>query len=315
MERRRSEGGKKDIPEGTDLNCGDCNKSVRANQNALFCDLCEHWFHIGCQHVPLSEYKLYKHDDHKAPWFCKPCHNRFKQLRKENREIKVENDKLRDENTELKKTNTELLEQIKRLEELQSQFKDTVNKVDNLKTQIKQEIIQEVFEDLDERREKEEKKSNLIIYNVEEKTYNSRQERIDRELQFCEEVFQSIGVDATNRSIVEVRRIGKYNPQNTSPESTTTTTTHTTTNTRPRPLLVKMTDMRIKWDIIKNGRKLREVSNESISKVRIVPDLTKKEREVDKKLREELKAKKDAGETDWMIKKGKLQRKTFLQTN
>ena len=62
-----------------------------------------------------------------------------------------------------------LMGQIKRLEELQEQFKDTVNMVDSLKTQIKQEIIQEMFEDQDERREKEEKKSNLIICNVEEK--------------------------------------------------------------------------------------------------------------------------------------------------
>ena len=47
---------------------------------------------------------------------------------------------------------------------------------------------------------------------------------------------------------------------------------------------MKMTDTRIKWNIIKNGRKLREIRNETISKLRIVLDLTKKEREADKKL-------------------------------
>ena len=120
---------------------------------------------------------------------------------------------------ELKRTNVELLEQIKRLEELQEQFKDTVNMVDSLKTQIKQEIIREVFEDLDEKREKEEKKSNLIIYNVEEKTYESRQERIDNEMKFCEEIFQSIEAETTTRNIVEIRRLGN--------------TTHKTTHLRP----------------------------------------------------------------------------------
>ena len=54
------------------------------------------------------------------------------------------------------------------------------------------------------------------------------------------------------------------------------------------------------------------MNNDAIRKLRIVPDLTKKEREADKKLKEELKAKKDAGDNDWMIKKGKLQRKTFF---
>ena len=60
------------------------------------------------------------------------------------------------------------------------------------------------------------------------------------------------------------------------------------------------------------GKKLKEVNNDVIRILRIVPDLTKQEREADKRLKEELKAKKDAGETDWMIKKGKLQRKTFF---
>ena len=84
---------------------------------------------------------------------------------------------LKEESIGLQRAIAELKVQIKRLEELQEQFKDTVNNVDGLKNQIKQEIIQEVFEDLDERREKEEKKSNLIIFSVEEKTYDeSRQE-------------------------------------------------------------------------------------------------------------------------------------------
>ena len=231
-ERRKSEGGGKDITERIETSCGDCERPVRSNQNAMFCDLCENWFHIGCQHMPLNEYRLYMHEDHKTPWFCKMCHNRVRQLGKENKAIREENSMLKEENIELKKANSELKEQIKRLEELHEQFKDTVDKVDGLKTQIKQEIIQEIFEDIDERREKEEKKSNLIIYNVEEKSYESRQERIDNELKFCEEVFQNIETEATTRNIIEIRRIGKYNTPGA--------------NTNPRPLLVKTTDTRMK---------------------------------------------------------------------
>lgn len=303
LERRKSGGGGKDTlaMERNDANCGDCDRPVRSNQNAMFCDLCEHWFHIGCQHMHINEYKLYMHEDYKATWFCKQCNSRVRHLSKENKAIKEENTMLKEENTGLKRANEELKEQIKLLEELQEQFHDTVNKVDGLKTQIKQEILEEVLEDLDERREKEEKKSNLIIFNVEEKTYQSRQERMDSELKFCEEIFQSIETEATTRNIIEIRRLGKYNAQGT--------------NANPRPLLVKMTDTHIKWNIIKNGKKLRDVRNHMISKLRIVPDLTRKEREADKKLKEELKAKRDVGETDWIIKKGKLQRKSFLLTN
>lgn len=57
--------------------------------------------------------------------------------------------------TESTKENNELKDLVKRLEDM----------TDNLKHQIKQEIIQEECEDLEERIEKEE--NNIIIYNVE----------------------------------------------------------------------------------------------------------------------------------------------------
>lgn len=60
--------------------CGDCNKAVRSNQNGLLCELCEEWFHIGCQKIPLAEYKIYKHEDCKAIWFCNKCNNKLKHL-------------------------------------------------------------------------------------------------------------------------------------------------------------------------------------------------------------------------------------------
>ena len=79
----------------------------------------------------------------------------------------------------------------------------------------------------------------MIIFNVEGKRYESRQERIDSELKFCDEIFKKkIGVEATNRNVVEVRRIGRHNPQNEENEGST--------NARPRPLLVKMTDTLLK---------------------------------------------------------------------
>ena len=78
----------------------------------------------------------------------------------------------------------------------------------------------------------------MIIFNVEEKRYESRQERVDSELKFCDEIFKKIGVKATNRNVVEVRRIGRHNLQNEENEGST--------NARPRPLLVKMTDTLLK---------------------------------------------------------------------
>lgn len=68
-------------------------------------------------------------------WFCKQCGNSFKHSKEENINIK-------DENRELRRVNTEL--QV--LEE---------KKIYNLKQQLKQKIIHEVFEEIEEKRGKE----------------------------------------------------------------------------------------------------------------------------------------------------------------
>ena len=48
-----------------------------------------------------------------------------------------------------------------------------------------------------------------------------------------------------------------------------------------------------------------------MNRISITPDMTVKERDQDRKLRMELKAKKDSGDNDWYIKNGKLIKKNF----
>lgn len=91
-------------------------------------------------------------------------------------------------NSVLRKASSELQEQVKRSED----------KIDNLKHQMNQEVMQEVFE------ESEETKSYGIIFNIGEKYLESIQERIDGEFIFCEELFQGLGLEAHNGNIVEL---------------------------------------------------------------------------------------------------------------
>lgn len=50
---------------------------------------------------------------------------------------------------------------------------------------------------------------------------------------------------------------------------------------------------------------------DAFKRIWIVPDLTKKERELDRELRRELQEKRDAGEEGWFIRRNKLHR-SFL---
>ena len=69
-------------------------------------------------------------------------------------------------------------------------------------------------------------------------------------------------------------------------------------------MLVEFSDISIKCLILKQATKLRKSSK--WSDVYISPDLTPKEHSHNKKLRDELKARKSSGEKDSYIKYGKI---------
>ena len=69
-------------------------------------------------------------------------------------------------------------------------------------------------------------------------------------------------------------------------------------------LYVEMGDISTKRSILKQATKLRKSSK--WSNIYISPDLTLKERFLHKKLRDELKTRKNAGEKDLYIKRGKI---------
>ena len=68
--------------------------------------------------------------------------------------------------------------------------------------------------------------------------------------------------------------------------------------------MVTLGDVSSKKNILKQATKLH--NSTSWSNVFISPDLIPKEREVNKRLREELKSRKEAGEKNLMIRRGKI---------
>jgi len=73
---------------------------------------------------------------------------------------------------------------------------------------------------------------------------------------------------------------------------------------KPRLLLVELGDISTKRQLLRQATNLRKST--VWSNIYISPDLTPKERAHNKKLREELKARKDAGEKNIFIKHGKI---------
>ena len=93
-----------------------------------------------------------------------------------------------------------------------------------------------------------------------------------------------------NINIAKTTRLGRINPD------------------KPRSLLVNLSDSSSCRYLLQNSKMLR--GNPEYSKVYISPDLSPKEQEANKKLHIELRQHRQAGETNLVIKKGKIVTKT-----
>lgn len=260
--------------------CGGCKIATKASDEAVQCDNCNHWFHVRCSGISSEAYshltKLESFD-----WSCDKCKNEIKVLKEENDRMKEENLKLRRENESLKD----------RLNTLEKRLED-------LKIELKSDIVSEVMKEIKEAEDKKSREGNLIIYNVPESEAATSKDRRSHDENMCEKLFvEGVRIDKQDFNMTNVIRLGKITPDQQ--------------NEKPRPILVKFQNSRQKWNILKNAKNLKGYENNGMNRISIVPDLTIKEREIDRKLRNDLKAKKDMGENDWYIKGGKLVKKNF----
>jgi len=249
--------------------CGVCDKKVRDNQNGIGCDTCDSWYHCGCVKMHIDEYKLIQKLGKRLTWNCGHCGT---SLREQNEKLKEENKKLVDilRNFE-RKIDT-------KLEEFKHELRNNISK----------SVKEEVIEELKEEEEKKQRQKNLVFYKMKE---SRKENNIDREIEDKENcadlVKRSLKIEGCE--IEKTIRPGKRydNERN------------------HRPLLVVMKERNMKYEILTNASKLKNVPNENHREVYITPDLTLKQREENKKLREELKRRRENGENVY-IRGGRL---------
>lgn len=263
--------------------CGTCLIEVKSTENGLQCEWCLRWFHSNCEKVSGQEYKRLSDKNCKLRWFCRSCNSNFPKFRKVQSKLEEENKQLRLENESLK----DILKQLQ-------------DKMECFKT----EIMKEIKDELREEQDKEKRKPNLILFQMTESDSTDMKEVVEHDQAISMDFFTN-GVNVSEVEIEEVIRLGKKQNIN---GPTGEQESELAPRPRPRPLLVKLKNERMKWTILKNAKNLKYARNE-YRKISIVPDLTPKEREIDKNLRAQLKEKRDQGEEGWYIYRGKLLKK------
>ncbi|KAK4317199.1 hypothetical protein Pmani_011680 [Petrolisthes manimaculis] len=262
----------------TNADCGVCDRPVR--KIGVLCGLCEGWFHVGCEKLSKDDYEKLTELGDKSHWFCKTCRSKFKGMKKE---IQV----LREDNKALKN----------RLEAVEKRMDDLQN---DIVRDIKEKVIEEIRED----EEQERRKSNLVIYNLPEPEGTNAEEVGDIEEAVCQQLFEQ-EIKVQEVAVVSVKRLGKPREREVRPRpNANAAEPGVADKPKPRPLLVKLIDAKTKWTILKNCKNLKYTQNDIFKYVSVTPDMTYKQRQEDKRLRDELRRRKGMGETNLYISKG-----------
>ena len=176
-------------------------------------------------------------------------------------------------------------------DQLSNQIKEIVHKpieqqLKSLEKAIKQSNVitaDTASKVVDEYRDMERRKWNLIVFNVPEpKSTESSQ----RKVEFFNSLIDHIGIDPVD--VTNVVRLGAK------------------TSDKLRPLRVQLNNLGHRRSVLANAKKLRNSSSDIFKRIYINPDLSVKERQAQKKLRSELARRKENGETDIFIRRGRI---------
>ncbi len=205
----------------------------------------------------------------------------------------------------LKETNEKLAQTSQNVQALETSIENQVKLAQTRQNvqALETSIENQVKSCLDEAKERESRKLNIIVYNVGESSSEDLTERKEQDTLQVNQVMASVGLDIEIDSQLTIR-LGKK-PERDDSEGGEQ-------EPRPRPLRLTVPDVKTKIDILKAAPKIKDLEDDSANKIRIRPDMTPNEREADKKLYNEWLEKKEMSknqgdtQTKWIRRNGKV---------
>ena len=164
---------------------------------------------------------------------------------------------------------------------------------ESLEKKIEEVVARKLSEVQEERGEREKRKDNIILVNVPESTGEDNEDRKKEDIEKTKEIIRKACPDIpTDISVTEPVRLGK-------PEKDKT-----------RLLRVKVDSEETKRKILKNAYSLNTGIKDPKKRIYINPDYTPSERKQQKDLRDELRKRREGGETDIIIRNSRIVKKT-----
>lgn len=294
-----------------------CGEPVRSSEYGVSCDKCDRWFHASCQAIPKPAYEALTKFKVLA-WLCPLCKSGLKNQQPEHPSLtaleskvdelqravtdhmKIVGQSLREQEQTVA-NQTKLIEQsicdhqaqrVSYADMVKGACSDVLDKVSAKVSSIPQitsnqnnaKELQNVAQIFDDFIDKDKRKNNIVVHNLPEATGNSAKEKIEKDVL----LFQEMAKESFHLSVAVNKgfRVGKVMPN------------------KARLFIITLDTTGVKHNLLRMAPQLK--GTEKWSNIYITPDLTKAEREASRKLREQLAARRAAGETNITIRKGKI---------
>ena len=282
-----------------ELICTACDTLYTKDDDKLIeCERCERWICLDCSGMSEEHYNLLNDSKYGEflHWFCQQCNQQAMKDWKTGNAIEI---KCKEYMTKFKSEITEELRgELQKVEEtLEMRISDEIQKVnvriDGLESERKQATAgdseekteEEVEKFLEEVRDREARKHNLVIFNLKESDATDGEERKNFDSECVRKLLSSIGAAVPFSSVT---RLGKRGD-----------------NTVARPVRITTASTDDKHRVLKAAVKLKDL--EDYSRVYVNRDQTPLEQRQWKKLLEERKRKmQESSNVPWVIRRGRV---------
>ena len=280
-----------------------CKVAVSDSDEALVCDCCGLWFHIECQKVPKEAYKYASEMDNMFTWYCSSCKLSVKKVVETmsgiNKEVKKNTqcigllnkrvDKMESDKVSRSELQTSIQELEAKLLNIETRVDSNEVRVSNATEGTATQQQNAPAASLQESELLASKRQNLIIFGVPDSQEENPTDRANEDfLNISSIVNGFLNRPLRKNDFLKFTRIGEA------------------TEERPKMILIKFKEPEMREMFLKNNKGLSLRVNNVIHKVFINVDYTKSQRECLKKLRDELKTRREAGERDLVIRQFRI---------
>ena len=256
---------------GFDTHCARCKGALEDEQ--INCDSCSKWHHRKCTELSNADFDYMVRTDDSVGWFCPQCRNEKATMKGLENKIDV-----------MLQMMHSLGERLVRAE---------AGEAPQLRQHI-QNVVKEEVKLVMEKEEQDKRLLNLLVVNIPESQKEGIEEKRVQDVKRVNEVLKMTGL--TNEEMGEVNNVFRLGRE---PRP----------NDRPRPIRVSVQKSVTKDKVLRNAREVNKNKAEGETLIYINRDLTKKEREFEKTLRDELREKRK-GEGRWVIRNKTVVEKT-----